>query len=203
MKKYRLKKDLPTFKAREEFEIDCDGHLRSREQFHEYKTIGQSIGVIAYTQSTLQNFPNILTDWFEEIPERPKTVWDLKEGDECYRIMILSNGPTVVHTTWDESLEHVRAMGLISTNQEEAEKELARRKAKQILLQDTKGFKPDWNNGEQMKYCVLYTSYSKQLRVEDHSAHHYGLINFATKEDAEASIKAHEKEWKTYLGVDD
>lgn len=62
-KRYRLVKDLPTFKAGEIFEI-FDGNL--------YK-INESDGddteyeVMAYHASTLKRFPNILEDWFEPI----------------------------------------------------------------------------------------------------------------------------------------
>lgn len=62
-KRYRLIKDLPTFKAGEIFEI-FDGNL--------YK-INESDGedteyeVMVYHASTLKKFPNILEDWFEPI----------------------------------------------------------------------------------------------------------------------------------------
>ncbi len=76
-KRYKLKKDLPTFKAGDVFEISLAGNLVTR---------GECISdcVVAYAAQTLEKFPNILADWFEEIPEEPKTVWDLKEGDECW-----------------------------------------------------------------------------------------------------------------------
>lgn len=63
--RFRLVKDLPTFKAGEIFEI-FDGNL--------YK-INESDGddteyeVMAYHASTLKRFPNILEDWFEPIEE--------------------------------------------------------------------------------------------------------------------------------------
>lgn len=61
--RFRLVKDLPTFKAGEIFEI-FDGNL--------YK-INESDGddteyeVMAYHASTLKRFPNILEEWFEPI----------------------------------------------------------------------------------------------------------------------------------------
>lgn len=58
MKYYRLKKELPTFKKGELFFINNYGQLASCE--HE--------GVVAYSAATLKRFPNVLEDWFEEVP---------------------------------------------------------------------------------------------------------------------------------------
>lgn len=80
MKKYKLKKDLPTFKAGQEFAIaECNGGLWLIDGYDEH---GDWYGaVMAYAKQTLEKFPNILEDWFEEIPEEAKTVFDLKDGD--------------------------------------------------------------------------------------------------------------------------
>ena len=56
MKRYKLKKDLPTFKEGEIFYLSDAGNL-----------IRESDNVPAYSWSTIDKFPNILTDWFEEI----------------------------------------------------------------------------------------------------------------------------------------
>ena len=58
-RRYRLLKDLPTFKAGETFHISAEGSLVSDNEF--------SKGIVAYARSTLAKFPSILTDWFEEI----------------------------------------------------------------------------------------------------------------------------------------
>jgi len=42
-----------------------------------------------------------------------------------------------------------------------------------------------------------------ELRADFTHTHQEHKIYFATPEDAKASIKAHEKEWKTYLGVEE
>ena len=62
MKQYKLKKDLPTFKAGGTFHINDKGNLVSDNEF--------SKGIVAYSKSTLDKFPNILTDWFEEYEEQ-------------------------------------------------------------------------------------------------------------------------------------
>lgn len=192
MTKYRLKKDLPTFKAGEEFILDRNGDLYCLAE-----------NIMAYYHETLEKFPNILAEWFEEIPEKPKTVWDLEDGDECY---CLNSGCNLLYPAkilWSNDYMEDRSIGDIFLTAEQCEKELARRKAKQILLRDTKGFKPNWSDDEPEKWMVHYDHYYKRLETSIWTCQQRQLIYFATSEDAEASIKTHEKEWKIYLGVEE
>lgn len=62
MKRYKLKKDLPTFKAGGTFHINDKGNLVSDNE--------SSKGIVAYSKSTLDKFPSVLTDWYEEYEER-------------------------------------------------------------------------------------------------------------------------------------
>ena len=63
-KRYRLKKDLPTFKAGDVFELTPQGSL--------VQITDGRVGVCAYARQTLEKFPNILEDWFEPIePPEP------------------------------------------------------------------------------------------------------------------------------------
>lgn len=192
MKRYKLKKDLPTFKAGEEFYISLEGNL-----------IADSKDIVAYAATTLQEFPNILTDWFEEIPEDPKTVWDLGVGDDAWFIF----GGVRKFVSMDElelAMFQDRAkMGDGFATLEEAEQELAHRMAKQILLQDTNGYKPDLKDPQSEKWCAYYSigdryiyTFNEKFCVEDR-------IYFASEEDARLSIRKHRKEWLTYFGVEE
>ena len=58
MKYYQLTKDLPTFKKGEQFFVNDYGQLISCA--HE--------GVVAYSAHTLKRFPDVLKDWFVEVP---------------------------------------------------------------------------------------------------------------------------------------
>lgn len=76
MKYYKLLKDLPTFKAGEKFFISESGNLiagtpRNPKQITVETLYGvpKKIDLMAYANETLEEFPNILTDWFEEIKE--------------------------------------------------------------------------------------------------------------------------------------
>lgn len=63
-KRYRLLKDLPTFKAGDEFFIDEYGSLWLDQNIDGESNTSQ---VMAYHGKTIEKFPNILEEWFEEI----------------------------------------------------------------------------------------------------------------------------------------
>lgn len=157
--------------------------------------------ILLYSDLMLNKHPSILTNWFEEVPEQPKTVWDLKEGDICYYLTAMG---IIQETTFNDlAPRDCLTVGSLFLTKEEVEKELARRKAKQILLRDTKGFKPDWKNPKQYKWSVYYNYQFHDLISDYDWDTQYGTIYFATEADADASIKAHPQEWKTYLGVEE
>lgn len=137
--------------------------------------------------------------FIEKIPEQPKTVWDLKDGDIYYQIT--KSGDTAAFE-WDGNMYDIdsRKVGNVFLTKKEAEKEIARRKAKVILERDTKGFKPSRSNGYR-HVEVYYTDEGGLDTAFDRGLD--GCIYFESYEDAEASIKAHPNEWKTYLRVEE
>ncbi len=110
--KYVLNKDLPTFKAGTEAWLSEGGHL---------VTLVNGEMLIIYVGSTLAKFPNILTEWFEPIPEKRKAV---PEGDDTYY---------AIFGGWDVSqtcgYSHFISQGNWRWTQEEAEAELVKRAA--------------------------------------------------------------------------
>lgn len=193
MKKYILKKDLPTFKAGEKFVLNKSGLLISCQS--------QPSPVVVYSRDTLERFPNILEDWFEEIREEAKTVWDLKEGDWFW--LVESAQGDVINMNWEEIYNPERSYGDVFLTQYEARRELAWRKARQVLLRDTNGFKPDWGDEDQSNYEVCYRHDIKEFRVTEQYFSDYGTIVFSSEEEAWASVMEHEEEWKTYFGVEE
>lgn len=79
MKHYKLLKELPTFHAGDIFILDEDGCLYWSERYQEDADRGCSCyghwkpRVMAYHKNTLERFPNILEDWFEEIESTKST----------------------------------------------------------------------------------------------------------------------------------
>lgn len=146
-----------------------------------------------------------LNKYCEDAPEEKKYGGRVpKSGDQYYTI---DWSGIIRDFLWEDEEEDKN--GFMSGNsfwtEEEAEKELARREAYVILREDTKGFKPNWGEPSTSKYTVYYDHQARSLSIDEYSCYQEapnGLI-FATDEDARASIKAHEKEWKTWLGVGD
>ena len=160
MKRYKLLKDLPTFKAGEEFFISDSGNLiagtpSNPKQITVETRYGLSmkIDLMAYAQETLEEFPNILKDWFEEI----KAI-----SSEYYYITDDGNVDFVVEKEPNLSRRR-KAIGNIFETEEEAKKYLEYLKAKAIIKQDTKGFKPNWQDTDEDKWCGVWDIIHKEV----------------------------------------
>ena len=188
MKRYKLKRDLPTFKAGETFHLSGMGNL-----------IHESDGVVAYSWSTIGKFPNILTDWFEEVNE--PTRWKPEMSNDYYYI---SGDGHVYDNSWDDSrfVDNGRfEIGNYFQTKEEAERVLEYLKALATVRGDAiSKFTKDRNN-----WYVYYDTNFNSLRSSisctmlDNGI--FGLPYFATREDAQRSIEQHKNEWLTIFGV--
>ena len=87
--------------------------------------------------------------------------------------------------------------------EEEAQKASGWLKAFAVLRDDTKGFKPDWENSDQDKWYVYYDHREKELTANLVWTQQGEPLHFATEEDAEASIKNHEREWLAFYEVEE
>lgn len=66
MSNYILKRELPTFKVGDRFFTDDLGSLWLNQTINGKPNTSR---VMAYHGKTIEKFPNILTDWFEEVKE--------------------------------------------------------------------------------------------------------------------------------------
>ena len=183
MKRYRLLKDLPTFNKGDTFRLTEHGHLMSEEA-----------GVITYAGPTLEKFNILDSGWFEEIPESKR--WRAEKGGLYW---FVDGGVADDYEQRVNTDDGRYELGNYFKTEEEAQKASDWLKAFAILRDDTKGFKPDWENDEQTKWCVLYDHGRGRLREDWHVYLQEGVIYFATRDDALESIKAHEREWLTFL----
>ena len=90
-------------------------------------------------------------------------------------------------------------------------------KALITVRDDANGFAPDWSDGAKKWFVIVKRPYAGRgdydkndittLDVDWNVGRQvngiFGLPYFATKENAEASIKKHCKEWETIFGVED
>ena len=187
MKRYKLAKDLPTFKAGEVFCLSELGNL-SRE----------SDSTLAYSCSTIGKFPNILTDWFEEIEE--PTRWKPEERQDYY--CVTSDG-SVVKDDWSNwCLDDGRFdIGNCFQTREETERVVEYLKALAVVRGDGTSSPARNSNNWHVNYDIatkcLYTSFSFNTARNGT----FGLPYFATEEDAQSSIEQHKNEWLTIFGV--
>ena len=188
MKRYRLKKDTPAFKAGTECYIEEAGNM--------VPCRGISYTIVHKDQ--LENNPNILADWFEEIEE--STRWKPKT-DQIY-FCINSDG-SVFHDDWiDWDADHERfEIGNCFETKEEAELVVEYRKALAVVRGDST---VKFTKGKSNYYVVYNTTYNC-LDVSDNcyliKNGIFGIPYFDTEEDARRSIEQHKNEWLTIFGV--
>ena len=199
MKSYKLLKDLPTFKAGQLAYISKTGNLIAGTPENQ-KTTETGLIIMIYHETTLKKFPNILTEWFEEIKEPTDSIhWKPKIGDRCF---VLEN-TNIRLTAYTGMLRDYNAYrtGRVFRTEEECEKALDRELAK-VRLQRTSTFKPDFENGNG-GYIVDYDYINKKIECCDCFWNDSGeIVRYATKEDAKKSIKENEQDWKIYFGID-
>ena len=196
MKRYRLLKDLPTFKAGDLFYISEYGALVHNG--------GDPDGynVMAYAQSTLEMFPNSLTEWFEEIREPTDNIhWKPKIGDKCF---ILENN-NIRHTNYTGMVRDYNAYitGRVFRFEKEAIA-AANRELAEARLRRTSTFEPDWEDGLQIKYVVIFNHVMNRLEVHELTFEDLGLpVYFESEVSAMKSIRENEQDWKIYFGIEE
>lgn len=142
MKRYKLKRDIPAFKAGTECYIEEAGHM--------VPCRGISYTIVHKDQ--LAKNPNILTDWFEEVNESIR--WKPEMGQTYYHI---GGDGRVYDDTWvnDSAVDNGRfEIGNCFKTIEEAEKAVERLKAWERLKGAGLKFK-DWNKSNYDKtFCI-------------------------------------------------
>ena len=188
MKRYKLKKDTPAFKAGTECYIEEAGNM--------VPCRGISYTIVHKYQ--IEKNPNILTDWFEEIRESTRR----KPEMGCKYYFLDSNG-FVYNNIWaDDYVDYGRfEIGNCFETKEEAEKVVEYLKALAVVRGDaTSKFIKGQDN--------FYVSYNAAYNCLDVSDNAYlikngifGLPYFATREDAQRSIELHKNEWLTIFDI--
>ena len=189
MKRYKLKKDLPTFKVGDIF----------------YLTEGKNLfrvsdGWIAYNRAEIEKFPNIF-DWFEEIEE--PTRWKPEKNQKYYCV---SGDGRIYDDAWNDYLSITDRerfdIGNCFKTKEEAERVVEYLKALAVVRGDATS---KFDRKSLSNWYVGYDSIGDSLYV---SIYFHKIINgvfdlpyFATSDDAQRSIELHKKEWRSIFGV--
>lgn len=200
MKRYKLLKDLPTFKAGDEFFIGESGNLiAGTPENPKTVRVGDitptEVNLMAYAKETLEQFPNILTDWFEEIPRIYYSVNELGGINDS----VFTYGTSPLGVKASDVIKGLKLVGNYFETWEEAAEYLEYLKAKEIIEQDAKGFKPNWKDNNEKKYYG-YLRYPAGKIVFDYI---YSIrtttIHFKSIKDIKESFEKHPEEWEAYL----
>lgn len=138
----------------------------------------------------------------EKIPQKDKTVWDLKEEEDYYYIDMCGN---VDRTTFRNSTyfadEKVIKIGNAFLTKEEAKHEAERRKCEAVLLKY--GTRDLMSLGDKYtkKYYIQYDyDVNKIIILKHYSIGIQGVINFKTEELAQKAIdEVTEERLKKYI----
>ena len=200
MKQYKLLKDLPTFKAGQLAYISKTGNLIAGTPENQ-KTTETGLIIMIYHETTLKKFPNILTEWFEEIEEPTDSIhWKPKIGDRCF---VLEN-TNIRPTAYTGMLRDYNAWrtGRVFRTKGECEKALDRELA-EVRLRKTSDFEPDFKNGKG-GWIVGYDHEDNRLLATPIDYIDYGEpVRYATEEEAKRSIRENRGEWLKYFGIEE
>ena len=185
MKRYKLLKDLAGLEAGSTLYLNELGNL-----------VADDKTTIVFLANFIHHYSLLDGDWFEELPECKR--WRAKE-DERYWCVQDDGGVAEACEDWVDIDDGRYELGNYFKTEEEAQKASDWLKAFTILRDDTKGFKPDWKNEKQKRWYVFYSLFNGEFYTEGYIDCHSSPIIFATKDDAQASIKNHEQEWRTFF----
>lgn len=124
----------------------------------------------------------------EKIPHKPKSVWDLKYGDEYYYIDYYGEIKSVFNECCDEDVNIIE-IGNAFLTEEEADHEVERRKCEAVLLKyGTRNFMSFEYYDD--KYYIMYNNTLENVYVDCcNFMQIQGLIYFKTKELAQKAIE--------------
>lgn len=202
MKRYKLLKDLPTFKAGQLAYISKTGNLIAGTPENQ-KTTETGLIIMIYHETTLKKFPNILTEWFEEIKEPKDSIhWEPKPGEAFWYI---DADGDIYYDIYNEARSyHYKRFeyGNIYRTLGEA-KDARNRRLAEVRLRRTSTFEPDFDN-DRGGYVVFYNPQEEKLETHNVYCYDYGeIVRYETVEEAEKSIKENERDWKIYFGVEE
>lgn len=200
MKKYKLLKDLPCAEAGEIFQQGYD----ENDKDNVYLFQG-ALGA-KYIKIWL-DYIDDFNEWFEEVKELklPKEFFYIIGGKISNVDYLTFSFDEEDRQKYKDIIEEEKSVGNYFETREEAEKYLEYLKAKAIIKQDTKGFKPNWNDTKQIKYSCSYdedrfTGYGCVKPVIEKTSTKMGaLIYFKSEEDIKESLEKHPEEWREYL----
>ena len=196
MKKYRLLKDLPFAKAGEVFQE----WLGARNQKGERALFSKNHTDTNLWPNDIENFD----EWFEEIeePGLPKEFFYVLINKIASVNYLTFSFDEETRQEYRNIVEKHKSVDNYFETEEEAKKYLEYLKAKTIIKQDAKGFKPDWGEPFERKIYGMWNVTKNRLDYIEDAFSITDSIYFNTAEDIKESFKKHPEEWKAYLNYE-
>ena len=189
MKRYKLLKDLAGLEAGSTLYLNELGNLVTSD-----KT------TIVFLANFIHHYNLLDSGWFEKLPDERKR-WRPKKGGQYWCVQ--SDGGVVYDHEIKIDVDDERyEIGNYFKTEEEAQRTAEWFKAFAVLRDDTKGFKPDWRDDDQEKWSVVYDHEVGTMSPVNYYTSQKSVLYFATQDDAEKSIEAHERQWLTFFGVE-
>lgn len=156
--------------------VDKNGNVETVLGFNSYHFENNEYWYdVSYEEGTHIKKESFLKPYIEKSEtEKKKSVWDLKEGEECYWLILTGN---IYNGIWDGSglSIGIRDTGGIFLTKEEAECEIERRKVETEMFH--LGGRREFKNGENNYYIVC-----------DFDSSHFAICVFNNKSDGFAPM---------------
>lgn len=195
MKRYKLLKNLPFAKAGTIFRRIS---FKSKDGLSDYDYLETNILLDGNQDETVFSikrnyFINNFDEWFEEVKELEQIYYVDSLGGYVSKLEkhLLNSFPTLI--------ANLKSIGNYFETREEAGKYLKYLKAKEVIKQDTKGYKPNWNNENDRKYCGFWDITKKEFEYMCINTLQSDSIYFNIADDIVESFEKHPEEWKIYL----
>lgn len=139
-------------------------------------------------------------------PEKEYKRWRTEEWKDYY--VILSNWEIDVHTHTDSNIDDLRYNigNYFQTEQEaikESDKRLAVVRVNDKILELNEWWKPDWNDFNEDKYCIIYRNNMKLFccEVSNYIKNTSNIYYIKSEEIVEQIIKEHQEDLKLIFDI--
>ena len=167
--------------------------------------VEKSTRVLLGMRRVYEDYTKLIADLGLEMPSKWKKHWTPSENETFYFVTQYSS----VNMSFDDEELHKKAMLIKNYNvfptRELAEKAVNLSKLGRLILlwQYANGclFEPDWLDGIQYKYYIIYDSRDKNACYDYSFRQKSNNIHFETSEQVKAFIEMYSEEIKKIMGV--
>lgn len=147
----------PKFKCGDKVRNLEDGNVYTVESINDYKFVQDE-----YWYNISDHLCVIPESALELYANKPKTVWDLKDGDKCYFANIIGDIFSVTWNNLNVQIEN-RKLGNCFLTEEEAEYELERRRIENEMLR--LGGRRNFNKGEYNWHIYILRDFGNKYSI--------------------------------------